>query len=310
MAAKILLIGRNSQIGWELKRSLGPLGEVIAVDRQTMDLAEFDTIRQVIRRIKPNLIINTAAYTLVDKAETEPWLAQKINGDAPGIIAEEAKRIRAAVIHYSTDYVFDGTASTPYGEGDSTNPLNVYGNTKRAGELATRAVDVPHLIFRTSWVYGTRGRNFLLTILRLIREREELQVVNDQIGSPTWSRMIAEITSQILALGISDPVGYLQQQRGVYHMTAGGQTSWYGFAQMITENSPYKSDQKLRNLVPITTDQYPTPARRPAYSVMDNTKMISTFGLSMSNWEECLMMVMEVLKSRIMLTNWQEKGRG
>lgn len=296
MTTKILLIGKNGQVGWELRRTLATIGEVIAVDRRTIDLVEPDTIRQTIQEIKPNLIVNAAAYTSVDKAEQEPELAQAINGDAPGIVAEEAKRIRAGMIHYSTDYVFDGTKTTPYTEQDITNALNIYGKTKLAGEQVIQAVDAPHFIFRTSWVYGTRGKNFLLTILRLTREREELRVVEDQVGSPTWSRMIAGMTAQILSQGKSKPVEYLQERQGIYHMTAGGQTSWYGFAKMIIESDPDKSKQKLQNLVPIATDQYPTPAFRPAYSVMDNTKMISTFGLSMPNWDECLMMVMEELK--------------
>ena len=185
---KILLTGKNGQVGWELQRTLAPLGEVVAVDRQALDLANPDAIRALIREVKPALIVNPAAYTAVDKAESEPELAMAVNGIAPGIMAEEAKRLGAAMIHYSTDYVFDGTQTSPYTEKDRPNPGNVYGKTKLAGEQAIQAVGVPHLILRTSWVYGSRGRNFLLTILRLAQERDELKIVDDQIGAPTSSR--------------------------------------------------------------------------------------------------------------------------
>ena len=196
---KILLTGKNGQVGWELERSLQPLGQVIAFDRSGLDLASPDSIRAVIREVKPELIVNPAAYTAVDKAESEPDLAMAVNGVAPGIIAEEAKRLGAALIHYSTDYVFDGTKAEPYTEDDVPKPINVYGKTKLAGEQAVQAIGVPHLIFRTSWVYGMRGKNFLLTILRMAKEKDELRIVDDQFGAPTWSRMIAETTAQVLA---------------------------------------------------------------------------------------------------------------
>jgi dTDP-4-dehydrorhamnose reductase len=189
---RILLTGKNGQVGWELQRTLATLGEVVTLDRQDLDLADPDSIRRVVREHKPNLIVNAAAYTAVDKAEEESDLAMVINGTAPGILAEEAKRLSAAIIHYSTDYVFDGSKNTPYTEEDAPNPLNVYGRTKLAGERAIQAVGAPYLILRTSWVYGMRGKNFLLTILRLARERNEIKVVNDQIGAPTWSRIIAQ----------------------------------------------------------------------------------------------------------------------
>ncbi|MDO9064018.1 MAG: dTDP-4-dehydrorhamnose reductase, partial [Sulfuricella sp.] len=228
---KILLIGKNGQVGWELQRTLATLGDVVAIDRQGMDLANPDSIRSAIRIIRPDLIANAAAYTAVDKAESEPELAMAINGIAPGIMAEEAKRLGAAMIHYSTDYVFDGTKTSPYTEEDAPNPLSVYGKTKFAGEQAILAVGIPHLIFRTSWVYGLRGRNFLQTILRLAKERDELKVVDDQIGAPTWSRMIAEATSQILAqsfLPLTPHPSLLTQYGGIYNLTAAGRTSWCG----------------------------------------------------------------------------------
>lgn len=213
---KILLTGSNGQVGWELQRTLATLGEVIALDRHGMDLVSPDSIRRTIREIKPSLIVNAAAYTAVDKAEFEPELAMAINGIVPGILAEEAKRLGDAVIHYSTDYVFDGSKNTPYTEEGAPNPLNVYGKTKLAGEQAIQAVGTPHLIFRTSWVYGARGKNFLLTILRLVRERDEIKVVNDQIGVPTWSRVIAQSTAHILT-HVSCHEKVLQDYSCIYH---------------------------------------------------------------------------------------------
>ena len=203
---KILLTGKNGQVGWELQRTLTTLGDVVAIDRKGMDLANPDSIRNTIRAVRPDLIVNAAAYTAVDKAESEPELAMAINGIAPGIMAEEAGRLGAAMVHYSTDYVFDGTKTTPYTEGDILNPINVYGKTKLAGEQAVQAAGIPHLIFRTSWVYGLRGRNFLLTILRLAKEWDELKIVDDQIGAPTWSRMVAEATATILAQCLFPPL--------------------------------------------------------------------------------------------------------
>jgi dTDP-4-dehydrorhamnose reductase len=286
---KILLIGANGQIGWELQRTLMTLGEVIAVGRDVIDLSSPDTIRQRIREIKPNLIVNAAAYTMVDKAESEPELAMAINGIAPGIIAEEAKLIGAGIIHYSTDYVFNGNQVRPYTEDDLTDPQNIYGKTKLAGEKAIQAVNLPHLILRTSWIYGLRGKNFLLTMLKLAKEREEIKVVDDQIGSPTWSRMVAQSTAHILAQGVNNNItDFLENNGGIYHLTATGQTSWCGFAKAIFELDPDRSQYKLKNLVAIASSQYPTPAIRPAYSVLDTKKISTKFGLNLSNWQKNL----------------------
>ncbi|BAY34807.1 dTDP-6-deoxy-L-mannose-dehydrogenase [Nostoc carneum NIES-2107] len=291
---KILLTGITGQVGWELQRTLMTLGEVIPAGREVsspnlrIDLSQPDTIRYVIREVQPDLIINAAAYTAVDKAETEPELAMAINGTAPGVIAEEAKLIGAGIIHYSTDYVFNGGQATPYTEQDQLDPQNIYGKTKLAGELAIHAVDVPHLIFRTSWVYGLRGKNFLLTMLKLAREREELKVVDDQIGVPTWSRMIAESTAQILSQGIHEINSFLSSNRGIYHLTATGQTSWYGFAKAIFELDPNSSQHKLKNLLAIPSEQYPTPAKRPAYSSLDTHKVFKRFSLVLPNWYKIL----------------------
>ncbi|OUL37716.1 dTDP-4-dehydrorhamnose reductase [Nostoc sp. T09] len=295
---RILLTGVTGQVGWELQRTLMTIGEVIPVGRSVnnpnlqMDLAQLDTIRRTIREVRPNLIINPAAYTAVDKAEKEPELAMAINGIAPGAIAEEAKRLGAAVIHYSTDYVFDGSKNTTYTEQDQPNPQNIYGKTKLAGEQAIASVGVPYLILRTSWVYSLQGKNFLLTMLKLAQEREEIKVVDDQIGAPTWSRMIAEVTAQILSQAPENISDFLVSKGGLYHLTASGQTSWYGFAKAIFELDDRKSDRKLQRLTAITSKEYPTPASRPAYSLLDNQKLSTTFGLVLPDWERSLKLVM------------------
>ncbi|OUL33702.1 dTDP-4-dehydrorhamnose reductase [Nostoc sp. 106C] len=295
---KILLTGVTGQLGWELQRTLMTIGEVIPVGRSVnnpnlqMDLTQLDTIRRTIREVRPDLIINPAAYTAVDKAEKEPELAMAINGIAPGAIAEEAKRLGAAVIHYSTDYVFDGNKNTAYTEQDQPNPQNIYGKTKLAGEQAIASVGVPHLILRTSWVYSLQGKNFLLTMLKLAQEREEIRVVDDQIGAPTWSRMIAEATAQILSQNPQNIYELLVSKGGLYHLTASGQTSWYGFAKTIFELDDRKSDRKLQRLTAITSKEYPTPASRPAYSLLDNQKLSTTFGLILPDWERSLELVM------------------
>lgn len=282
---KILVTGKNGQVGWELQRALASLGEVIAVDRAALDLSNPDSIRNVIREVKPHLIVNPAAYTAVDKAESEPDVAQAVNGVAPGIMAEEAKRLGAALIHYSTDYVFDGSKDGAYVEEDATCPLNVYGKTKLAGEDAIRAVGVPHLILRTSWVYGVRGKNFLLTILRLAKEREELKIVADQVGAPTWSRLIAETTGQIVAQRIRN----LEELSGIYNFTAAGSASWHGFASAIVEGSQVRTPR----LIPIPTSEYPLPAPRPKNSILSNDKLRSEFGLAMPDWKVCLELAMQ-----------------
>lgn len=287
---KIMLTGSNGQVGWELQRTLAPLGAVIALDRQQLDLAKPDQIRARVRAIKPDIIVNAAAYTAVDQAEAEPELAMAVNGIAPGILAEEAQRIDAVVVHYSTDYVFDGTKTVPYTENDQPNPVNVYGKTKLAGEQAIQAVGGTHLILRTSWVYGMRGKNFLQTILRLARERDELKIVDDQLGAPTWSRMIAEATAQII--GQSYPL--LREKRGIYNLSAGGQTSWYGFAGGILRHAAHLIPHTI-HLYSVPTSEYPTPARRPAYSVLANAKLEKAFGIVLPDWEKGLELAVETV---------------
>src|ERR1700734_2146210 len=277
---KILLTGKNGQVGEELERLLPQVGKVIAVGRQDLDLSNPEDIRRTIRAIQPNLIVNAAAYTAVDQAEKEETGVSEINSNAPAIMAEEAKKIGASLVHYSTDYVFDGLKGNPYVEDDATNPINVYGMTKLADERAIQASGVSHLIFRTSWVYATRGRNFLLTILRLATQREELRIVWDQVGAPTWSHEIADATTKILSQlcrGESGQ-GSLSAASGTYHMTAGGVTNWHEFTTAILEEASHESKTTpwiaaatgghpliARRVVPITTREFPTPARRPAY---------------------------------------------
>jgi dTDP-4-dehydrorhamnose reductase len=286
----ILLIGKIGQVGWELRRALAPCGGVVAVDYPEIDLTDGNSIRKWVHDIAPEVIINAAAYTAVDKAESEPERCQQINGAAPGILAEEAKKIRALLIHYSTDYIFAGTKTTPYTEEDAPTPLSVYGHSKLAGDLAVQQVDGEHLIFRLCWVYGARGQNFMLTIMRLAREREKLRIVRDQLGCPTWSRMIAETTSlalkQVLAAGDTSAF------KGTYHLAAAGQTSWHGFAQAIIAQMP-EAEKKCRVIEPITTPEYPLPAKRPAYSVLSCEKLERTFRLRIPDWEESLRQVLE-----------------
>jgi dTDP-4-dehydrorhamnose reductase len=296
---KILLTGRNGQVGWELERLLPRIGAVIAIDRQQVDFARPESIRSFVRETTPDLIVNAAAYTAVDQAEQEADLARAINTDSPAVLAEEAKRLGIPLVHYSTDYVFDGAQSTPYHESDPPNPLSVYGRTKLKGEQAIRASGCDHLIFRTAWVYATRGRNFLLTILRLAATRDELRIVNDQHGAPTWSRAIATATVRVVERTLA--VSYRGNLWGTYHMTAAGETTWYEFARAILENCSEPEDlvpelrerlpespARATRVVPITTSEYPTPARRPAYSLLSNEKLRAAFSIELPPWTDQL----------------------
>jgi dTDP-4-dehydrorhamnose reductase len=303
MKPAILLIGTNGQVGRELNKMLPRIGELTPLDRQRLDLTQPEEIRRAIRTFRPAFIVNAAAHTAVDKAESEEGLARAINAEAPGVMAEEAKKIGAALIHYSTDYVFDGTKTLPYDEADPPNPKNVYGRTKLEGERAIQASGAMHLIFRTAWVYATEGRNFLLTILRLATQREELRIVRDQIGAPTLNSEIAGATTNILAR-ICDMDGgraALPEVSGIYHMTAGGETTWYDFTNAILEEAaktpkatPWFAAATgslpliTRRVIPITTDEYPTPARRPAYSVLSNARLTRTFSVQLPDWREQL----------------------
>ncbi len=282
---RILLTGKNGQVGWELQRALSSLGEVIVCDRSELDLANPDQIVAVVRETKPQIIVNAAAYTAVDKAESEPELAHAINGRAPGILADEAKKLGALLVHYSTDYVFDGTKAGPYTEEDVPNPVSVYGQTKLEGEQAVQNSGCHHLIFRTSWVYGPRGKNFLLTILRMAKERDEVRIVDDQKGAPTSSTLIAHATAQALRPENSGT-------SGIYHLTAAGTTSWHGFAEAIVSqaNLPTK-------VVPITSAEYPTPAHRPSNSVLDTSLLQRRFGIVLEPWQAGLKNCLRTLVS-------------
>jgi dTDP-4-dehydrorhamnose reductase len=279
---KVLLTGATGQVGYELERSLQGLGEIIAPDRSRMDLADLDQVRDVIRAVRPGLIVNPAAYTAVDKAETEPDLARRINAEAPAVMAAEARRLGAAMVHYSTDYVFDGSKNGPYLETDATGPVNVYGQTKLAGEQAIAAAGIPHLILRTSWVYGMRGSNFLLTMLRMAKEGRELRVVGDQHGAPTWSRTVADTTAHILALAQAGGSGWWSENSGVYHLSSQGRTTWCGFAEAIIAAAGIECP-----VTAIANEQYPRPARRPHNSLLNADKLIGRF-CSLPEWTTAL----------------------
>lgn len=288
---RFLVTGSNGQVGWELQRTLQTLGEVVACDRGTLNLADPDAICRTMRDVQPDVIVNAGAYTAVDKAESEPELAMAVNGVAPGVLAEEAKRIGALLVHYSTDYVFDGTKAEAYLESDAPNPASVYGSSKLAGERAVEAAGGACLIFRTSWVYAGRGKNFLLTILRLAGEREELRVVDDQIGAPTWCRTIAEATAQVVAkLSVGDRIDADRALalRGVYNLTAGGRVSWCGFARAIIEATRSRRGGVGPKVTRITTAEYPLPARRPTNSVLSARKLQDTFGIVCPPWDHAL----------------------
>ena len=286
----ILIIGKIGQVGWELRRTLAPLAHVVSVDFPEIDLTSPDSVLKWTRETRPQIIVNAAAYTAVDKAETETEKCQQINGVAPGILAEEAKKHSAVLVHYSTDYIFDGTKTAPYTEQDAPNPLGAYGRSKLAGDQAVLAVDGHHLIFRLCWVYGARGQNFMLTMMRLAREREKLRVVRDQFGCPTWSRMIAETTALALLRVITarEPGAF----KGVYHLAASGQTNWHGFAESIIQLMP-AAGKKCQTIEAIPSSEYPLPAKRPAYSVLSCEKLQRTFGLQLPDWETSLKHVLE-----------------
>lgn len=276
---KILLTGRNGQVGWELQRTLAPLGTVTALDRESLDLADSAAILKVVRALNPDVIVNAAAYTAVDQAETDSQLAMHINAEAPAVMAEEAKRIGAQLVHFSTDYVFDGNKEDPYHEGDATAPINAYGRGKLAGERAIQATGGRHLIFRISWVYGMRGKNFLRTMLRLADERPELRIVDDQFGAPTWSRMVAEATA--LALNRRE------QLEGVYHLASAGCTSWHGFTQAILALSTrQRSREPLLTAIP--TQQYPLPAARPRNSRLCCDRLAEEASIRLPDWQQAL----------------------
>ena len=286
----IMLLGSQGQVGFELERLLAPVAEVHAFDLHNLDLRETGTVRDTIRTLRPKIILNAAAYTAVDKAEEEIELARTINAEVPALLAREASALGGMLVHYSTDYVYSGNKTEPYREEDPTGPLGAYGRTKLEGDLAVVTEGGPHLVFRTSWVYGIRGKNFLLTMMRLAKERPEIRVVDDQHGAPTWCRSIAESTvnalKSILGQELNGPLEKAQETAGVYHLTCGGETTWCGFTRAIVEAMQLDNPPKV---TPITTAEYPTPAKRPVNSVLDNSKLENAFGVRLPNWHDALL---------------------
>ena len=290
---RILLIGSNGQVGWELARALLPLGRVLVPERNKCDLASLDTLTALVNSLQPNVIVNAAAYTAVDKAEQETNLAMTVNARAPGALAAAARRYGALLVHYSTDYVFDGKNAGAYSETDAPNPASAYGRSKLAGEEAVRDAGADHLIFRTSWVYAARGKNFLRTILRLAGERDELRIVADQFGAPTWARLIAEVTALALQQDLARrKLGGFES--GTFNLTAAGETSWHGFAgAIITAARARGAKLMCRTVVPITTAEYPLPAARPANSRLAGARLAERYGLAMPGWEDCVQLCVD-----------------
>jgi dTDP-4-dehydrorhamnose reductase len=296
----ILLLGANGQVGWELLRSLRPLGQLVATVRsasnhpalhgcRVVDLSDHQGLRKLLSEVQPKLIVNAAAYTAVDKAETETALATAVNGTAPAILAEEARRLGAALVHYSTDYVFNGSGQSPWSEEDPPDPINHYGRSKLAGEEAIRASGAVHLILRTSWVYGSHGHNFVKTMLRLGAERQELKVVDDQVGAPTSAHVVADVTGQILAQGRGDLVGLLARQGGIVHVCCESETSWHGLAEEIFRRArALRFPLSIRRVLPIPSTDYPTPAKRPRNSRLNCTRLRERFALEPPPWQAAL----------------------
>jgi len=304
MSLRLLITGANGQVGWHLQRILAPLGEVLAIDVEEVDLTDLSAVTRTVREFAPDIVANAAAYTAVDKAESEPDLARAINVAAPARIAEECAHNGSLMIHYSTDYVYDGSKSSPYEERDATGPLSVYGQTKLEGDQAIVASGCAHIILRTTWVYDIRGKNFLRTVLRLAREKEELRMVGDQYGAPTWARGLAESTGIILARSLERCSVTGAWKSGLFHLTAAGQTSWAGFAQAILEDyetlldwpaetGEFGGPLKAKRVVAITTEQYQTPARRPRNSVLSNAQVQAAFGVTLPDWRAQLRLALQ-----------------
>jgi dTDP-4-dehydrorhamnose reductase len=294
---RILIVGNAGQLGRELEKIFLGVGPIVAVDRESVDLADAEQTRELVRRAAPDIILNAAAYTAVDRAESERDLAYAINEQAPRILAEEALQRNALLVHYSTDYIFDGGNSTPWIESDAPHPLNVYGASKLAGERAVENAGGKFLTFRTSWVYGPHGNNFLLTMLRLARERDRLSIVDDQIGGPTTSIELARATHAIVTGILAGRFGAPEDWTGLYHVTCGGSVSWFGFAQAIFARAAQLLTTKPPGLTPIATKDYPTPAARPRYSVLSNAKLRARFGIELSPWESALEETLQALRN-------------
>lgn len=308
---KIMVTGARGQVGWELTRSLAALGEVLACDRTVADLSRPETLPAVVERLRPDVIVNAAAYTMVDKAEEEEVLATTINAEAVGVLATAARAANALFVHYSTEYVFDGTKQGAYVESDVPNPLNAYGRSKLAGERAVAAAGGDWLVLRTSWVYGPRGKNFLRTMLRLAAERETLRVVADQYGAPTPARMIADVTGHVLREAMRERRGGAFES-GLFHLSAEGETSWHGFATGIVDAArrALPADAvAARAVMAITASEYPTPARRPANSVLDNQKLTQRFNVCRQPWHDGMQSVLEDVFERFAEGDARRAGR-
>ena len=301
---RLLITGCNGQVGWHLQRTLAPMGEVLAIDIEQIDLTDLAAISKTVREFAPDVVVNAAAYTAVDKAESEPDLARAINVAAPGQIAKECAATGALMVHYSTDYVYGGSKTEPYVESDPTGPLSVYGETKLAGDQAIIASGCAHIVLRTTWVYDIRGKNFLRTILRLAREKEELRIVGDQFGAPTWARMLAETTAILVARCRERKQSAGVWPSGLFHCTAAGRTSWAGFAQAILEDyedfvdwpadtGEFGGELKAKRVVEITTQQYRTPAQRPQNSVLSNAAIQQAFGIFLPDWRQQLRLALQ-----------------
>ncbi len=285
---KILLFGKTGQLGWELERTLAPLGEVCAFGPDELDLTDLDALARKINEVRPDMIINASAYTAVDRAEQETDLAMLLNEKVPALMAEAAKALGAPFIHYSTDYVFDGTKDSAYTEGDATNPLNVYGQSKLKGEQAIGQVGGAYVILRTSWVYSLRGDGFVSKVLAWARKQESLKIVTDQVGSPTWARMLAEVTSAVVARSIPDGWEFFLEKSGVYHLGGAGSVSRFDFTRAILDLDPHAEEQKVKTLVPALTEDFPTSARRPLYTPLDCSRFEGVFGICLSGWMDAL----------------------
>ncbi len=290
---KILLFGKTGQLGWEAHRTLAPLGKIHAFGPDELDLTQLDQLARLIREIQPQVIVNASAYTDVDRAESEPDIAMTINAKAPGVMAEEARVLGAALIHYSTDYVFDGLkGGGAYLEEDGTNPLNVYGQSKLAGEKAIGQVGDAYVILRTSWVYSLHGNGFVAKVLSWSRKQKMLKVVADQVGSPTWARMLAEVTSAMTARSLPNPHDYFMEQSGVYHVSGSGGVSRFEFAKAILRYDPRSQEQVTEGIEPALTVDFPNPAQRPFATPLDCSRFEHVFGLRLPNWEESLQLAM------------------
>lgn len=285
---RIILFGKNGQVGWELQRTLAPLGRVIALDYPEINFAEPDSLRPIVRQAAPQVIVNAAAYTAVDKAESEPDLAWAINAVAPGVLAEEARRLGAALIHYSTEYVFDGKLGRAYVETDAPNPLNEYGRSKLAGDRAVQEAGGASLILRPSWVYSNRQGGFVNKVLGWARQQRTLRVVADQVGNPTWCRMLAEVTAQLLVMAGGRPAGWLGERGGLYHLAGWGSASRYEWAREILACDPRREEQVTEEILPAQTAEFPTPAIRPLYTPLNCDRFAETFGLRLPDWQEAL----------------------